>query len=533
MKRITAVILLASLSALSNVQGQVTPANLTLTKTDSADPVSVNTPLVYTVTVANAASGSTAVSNVVVTDTLPAGMTFVSATATSGTVSNSGQVVTFRVDLLNTGASASVAITVTPTQSGYFTNSVTLAAEPSGSLADPITEVTRVLSDLRLSKTDSVDPVMPGESLVYTIVASNAGPSTVTNVVVADTVPSVFSILSALSSAGTVTTVSNTVTVTSSTLATAQVIQVVITVRAAGGVGTITNTATVTGIADGSNTLSESAVQATTIAGNIRGDMDGDGFGDIVLQERDTGAPFISFMTGTTEVASSYLFGEPIDVRPWRLVAAIDLDGNGADDLVFRYASEHQFAVGFMEDGEVVDIKYITLDGETDLDPWHIVAGGDCDGDGFGELILQDGDSGVYAVAFMNGAEMLGSEFLFGEETDVAPWQIEGAGDLDGDGRAEIVARYGGDHVYAVGFLAEDGFTVETSTYLLGAQTDIDPWHLVAVSDLFGDGICDLIFQQDDAEIFAVATMNGVYVTGGDTLGTDAESEPSVVIGPK
>ena len=57
-------------------------ADLSLTKTDSPDPVSTGAPLTYSIRVSNA--GPDAATNVVVTDNLPKGVGFVSAESTQG-----------------------------------------------------------------------------------------------------------------------------------------------------------------------------------------------------------------------------------------------------------------------------------------------------------------------------------------------------------------------------------------------------------------------------------------------------------------
>ncbi len=60
-----------------------------MTEFDSPDPVSIGAPLAYSIQVAN--SGPDAATNVVVTDNLPKGVSFVSADATQGTCSASGK----------------------------------------------------------------------------------------------------------------------------------------------------------------------------------------------------------------------------------------------------------------------------------------------------------------------------------------------------------------------------------------------------------------------------------------------------------
>jgi uncharacterized repeat protein (TIGR01451 family) len=58
------------------------------------------------------------------------------------------------------------------------------------------------VADLSLAKTDSVDPVVAGENLTYTLSLANGGPSEAQNVVVADVVPSGVTIVSVSASGG-------------------------------------------------------------------------------------------------------------------------------------------------------------------------------------------------------------------------------------------------------------------------------------------------------------------------------------------
>jgi uncharacterized repeat protein (TIGR01451 family) len=77
--------------------------DLVITKTESSDPVAVGEPLTYTLVVTN--TGIVTATGIIVTDTLPAGVTFVSATPSQGSCSESGGVVTCYLHLLaNPGA---------------------------------------------------------------------------------------------------------------------------------------------------------------------------------------------------------------------------------------------------------------------------------------------------------------------------------------------------------------------------------------------------------------------------------------------
>jgi uncharacterized repeat protein (TIGR01451 family) len=86
-------------------------SDLAITKTDAPDPVAVGASLTYTLTVTN--NGPDASTDSTVTDILPAGVTFVSATPSQGACSQAAGTVTCTLGPLAVGASAAIPIVVT------------------------------------------------------------------------------------------------------------------------------------------------------------------------------------------------------------------------------------------------------------------------------------------------------------------------------------------------------------------------------------------------------------------------------------
>ena len=82
-------------------------ADLSLTKTDSPDPVDRGAQLTYTVTVTNSASSQLVAQNVVATDTLPNGVTFNSVSTAQGTCTGTATV-SCNPATLSPGSSATV-----------------------------------------------------------------------------------------------------------------------------------------------------------------------------------------------------------------------------------------------------------------------------------------------------------------------------------------------------------------------------------------------------------------------------------------
>ena len=101
-------------------------ADVAIVKTGAPNPVSQGTPLTYTLIVTN--NGPASATNVTVTDTLPPGMTYSSATPTSQ-CSEAGGTVTCLLGTMVNGGTATILITTIPETPGMLTNIATVIAD--------------------------------------------------------------------------------------------------------------------------------------------------------------------------------------------------------------------------------------------------------------------------------------------------------------------------------------------------------------------------------------------------------------------
>lgn len=190
-------------------------ADLSLVKTDSPDPVVVGQPLTYTLTITN--NGPDDTGTVVVTDVLPAGVTYQSSSASQGSCSHSAGTVTCNLGAIADTAAAVVTIVVIPQQAGDLSNTAVVTSdvddpEPDDNTDTEISTVNPGSADLSMDKTASVNPALVGEAFTYTLTIFNDGPDAATLVEVTDTLDASLEFGSALPSQGSCNEVGNLVT---------------------------------------------------------------------------------------------------------------------------------------------------------------------------------------------------------------------------------------------------------------------------------------------------------------------------------
>jgi uncharacterized repeat protein (TIGR01451 family)/fimbrial isopeptide formation D2 family protein len=192
-------------SGSSVVNGPPAVADIQVQKTVDNPAPTVGGNVTFTVTVRNA--GPSGATGVAVTDALPAGLAFVSATPSVGSYGAG----VWTIGPLALNASATLSITATVSTAGAKTNVATKSAENeldpnTGNDTGSATVVPGgggpALADLAISKVDSPDPVRVGQNLTYTIVVSNLGPSGATSVTVTDPLPAAVVLVSATPSQG-------------------------------------------------------------------------------------------------------------------------------------------------------------------------------------------------------------------------------------------------------------------------------------------------------------------------------------------
>ena len=175
-------------------------------------------------------------------------------------------------------------------------------------------------------------------------------------------------------------------------------------------------------------THAETIVLSLNVAGDRRwrivgtGDMDRDGFGDIVWQH----------LNG--QVAVWYLFGDGFQIRDtaiianvsdsrWRVAGVSDFNHDGRLDILWRHADWGQLLVWHMNDRQFLSSGMnLVMNNRS----WQVVAVHDFSGDGRPDLIWHNALTGELAAWFLDSGAVIGSWALRPGAVPNLSWRVAG-----------------------------------------------------------------------------------------------------------
>ncbi|MFD0590920.1 DUF6923 family protein [Paenibacillus sp. GCM10027627] len=170
----------------------VTSADVSVVKTASPSPVTPGNPLTFTIVIANA--GPSDAQNVLLADAVP-GTILSPEYSVDGGVTFNPWPGSLSLGTLLSGASETILIrgTVSPSAVGSITNTATVSSttpdpDPTNNTSTVVVPVSES-ADVSVVKTALPSTVIPGDTLTYTIVVANEGPSAAQNVTLTDAVP--------------------------------------------------------------------------------------------------------------------------------------------------------------------------------------------------------------------------------------------------------------------------------------------------------------------------------------------------------
>jgi sRNA-binding regulator protein Hfq len=261
------------------------------------------------------------------------------------------------------------------------------------------------------------------------------------------------------------------------------------------------------------------SILAAQVAGQIGdnfkivgvGDFNGDGKSDFVIRRATDGVVGIVLMDGLNIVAAQQVGAIGTE---WQFVGTGDFNGDGKSDLLFFKRSTREVAIILMNGFTVLagQVAFALTEG------LEIVGIGDFNADGRADIVARHQTDGRVFLLLVDGFTLLSGLDLISQKavgTVGLEWTFSGVGDLNGDGRPDLVFRRG-DGMLALYQIGGTLPTVQAAALLgpIGIE-----WKLVGVGDLDGDGKADLVFRRTDGALL-IYRMNGFTILDAQIIGT-------------
>ncbi len=201
--------------------------------------------------------------------------------------------------------------------------------------------------------------------------------------------------------------------------------------------------------------------------------------------------------SGPAQFAAGFLPGVS-PAQGWAPIATGDVNGDGIVDVIWFQQATGQIAIWLMN--SPTSIGSATFPGSVGASStWVLTAVGDVNGDGRADLVWRDSADGHLLVWSMSTSGTLAGTQDYGNVP--ASFELYGIGDFNGDGIGDLLWFEPADGVVAIWMMAGDGsFTASFP----GAVGPGSSWRPYRIADLDGDGMSD-IFWRDPSTGMAAA----------------------------
>ncbi|HEX5220252.1 MAG TPA: VCBS repeat-containing protein [Verrucomicrobiae bacterium] len=172
------------------------------------------------------------------------------------------------------------------------------------------------------------------------------------------------------------------------------------------------------------------------------GDVNGDGRDDIITGADATAAPHVKVFDGATGTELASFFAYAVGFTGGVRVAAGDVNGDGRADIITGTGAGAAPHVKVFDGSTGAEIRSFFAFAAA-FTGGVFVAAGDIDGDGLADIIVGAGPGGGPHVKVFSGATTTELLSFFPYAAGFSGGVRVASGDLDGDGRAELVTAPG------------------------------------------------------------------------------------------
>jgi hypothetical protein len=231
--------------------------------------------------------------------------------------------------------------------------------------------------------------------------------------------------------------------------------------------------------------------------------------------------PTLFWHNGVTgQLQTWLLYGTNVlDTRPismggvsdtnWKVAGTGDLNGDGFSDILWRNGVDGSLAAWFLQNNQVIATNYLSINKMADVN-WQIKGLGDIDGDKCADIIWQHTD-GSLAAWIMRGTQVTSTRFLSIPNVGDTAWQIAAVADTNGDGLADLIWQVPTQGWLAVWYL--QGTNVVGTLYLsINKMPDIN-WRIQTAGYINGLGPA-IVWRHLTEGWVALWTLQGNLVTG-------------------
>src|SRR6266480_3213391 len=229
-------------------------------------------------------------------------------------------------------------------------------------------------------------------------------------------------------------------------------------------------------------------------------DFSGDGHSDVLWRNTSTGENYIYLMNGLTIASQGSI--NAVSDQAWQVKGIGDFDGDGKADILWRNSSTGENYIWLMNGLSIASQGSVNF-----VDPasgWQVQGIGDFDGDGKADILWRNTSTGENYIWLMNGLTIARPGSL-NSLSDQA-WQVQGIGDFDGDGKADLLWRNtstGENYIWLM-----NGLTIARPGSINSLSDQA--WQVQGIGDYDGDGRADLLWRNSSTGENYIWLMNGL-----------------------